>query len=132
MKANDYALCDGKIFKKAPDSQFSFVYCCGVGDFLMRSLANAEIANVLVSHIKPITSLLSHPSCRLIKPIKIMFNTIECLPPGTLFVISEKKFVKCKDFPVGCTPRTFVRYTYHKDQVPYPAPFVQGKLMFFL
>ena len=132
MKKRDYAICCGKIYKKAPDSQFSFVYCMTVRTFLKKTLAVPEIANALTSHITAVGNLLSDPACGLMKPIRILYNIIEVLPERMIFLINEKRFYKIRQFPEGCTPRTFVRYTYNKDRVPYPAPFVQGRLIKFL
>jgi len=93
----------------------------------MNSLADAELANVLVPHISAIENLLSNPSCRLIKPIVIDHNLIEVLPPNTCFKISLKKFIQIEEMPLNTSPRAFVRYTYQEDRVPYPKPFVEGK-----
>ena len=126
MIKKGFAISQGKIFKKAPDSQFTFVYCLTVNTFLKKLLGIAKVANKLASHISAVTNLLSDADCGLIKPIKILYNVIEVLPEGTIFLISEKKFYKIKQFPKGCTPRAFVRYTYQKDRTPYPRPFIQG------
>ncbi|XP_066922695.1 uncharacterized protein [Clytia hemisphaerica] len=126
MKEKSYAICNGKIYKKAPDSAFSYVYCLTVKRFLMRSLRVGSVANVLASHINSVSNLLSDPDCGLIKPLKILYNIIEVLPARTIFVISEKRFYKIRNFPEGCTPRAFIRYTYDKSYVPYPGPFIQG------
>lgn len=126
MKERGYALCDGMVYKKPDDAMFTYVKCCSVRDFLMRSLANPEIADLLAHQIDKVSGMLSDPSCGLIKPIKRLHNVIECLPPRTCFLIAEKKFVRMKRFIGSATPRAFVRYEYNKNVVPYPRPFVQG------
>ena len=127
MKKKGYAICNGRIYKKAPESQFTFVYCSNVEDFLMRSMSNGNIADAIASYTNTLSNLLSKPSCRLIKPIRRLFNIIEVLPSGTCFMILEKRFVTLKEFPEGCTPRAFVKYEYTKNVVPYPRYFVNGK-----
>ena len=127
MKDNGYALCNGSIYKRTDDSLYTYVYCLSVYDFLLRALASSEISNAIISHIGALSMLLSKPACRLIKPLTIIHNVIECLPPGFCFIISLKKFVKLERFPKDCSPRTFIRYTFNPDVVPYPRPFIQGK-----
>lgn len=73
MVSKGYSLYDGSVFKKVAESEFTSVYCSTVKEFLFRSLANGEIANVLASCISQVTNLLSHPSCRIIRPLKIDF-----------------------------------------------------------
>jgi len=127
MERKDFSISNGKIFKRIKESRYTSTYCCSVKDFLMNSLADAELANVLVPHISAIENLLSNPSCRLIKPIVIDHNLIEVLPPNTCFKISLKKFIQIEEMPLNTSPRAFVRYTYQEDRVPYPKPFVEGK-----
>ena len=126
MIKNRYALYEGSIYKKAPDSAFTYVFCCSVRKFLLRSLSNVEIANALVHYQNQVTTLLSDPSCRLIKPLIIDYNLIEVLPSKTCFHIARKEFVVHKSMRKGVSPRAFVRYRYKEDRVPYPKPFVQG------
>ena len=108
MERLGYALCSGNIYKKISESQFTYVYCCGVKDFL-DSLGDAVVANAIASHITTLESFLSSKACRVIEPIKIDYNMIECLPAGYCFRISLKKFVKVVKFPADTTPRTFIR-----------------------
>ena len=127
MAKKGYALCDGYIYKKVPEAVHTYVYCSTVQDFLMFSLSNPEIADVLTQYVSTVTNLLSNPSCRLIDPITIDFNLIECLPYGTCFNIAEKSFNQIEKMQHGVTPRAFVRYHFCEDQVPLPTPFVSGK-----
>ena len=128
MKHNGYCICRGRVYKKAPDSRFTFVSLQSVEDFVLWSLGNGQVANAVASHVGQLTNLLTKPACRLIKPISIMYNYIEVLPPGTIFVISEKKFIKVRAFPENTSPRAFIKYTYKKDRVPYPKAFIYGEL----
>ncbi|XP_066928609.1 uncharacterized protein [Clytia hemisphaerica] len=82
MRKKNYAISQGKIYKKAPDSQFTYVYCITVPKYLKKLLGIAKIANKLASHITAVSNLLSDPDCGLIKPIKILYNIIEVLPEG--------------------------------------------------
>ena len=126
MIKRNYALCNGMVYKKAPEATHTFVYCSSVKDFLLFSLSNSEVANVLTPYITTVTSLLSNPACRLIKPITINYNLIEVLPPGTCFHIVSKSFRHHNSIYSGITPIPFVMYTYVDGKVPYPLPFVTG------
>ena len=127
MLSKQYALCNGSIYRKAPESCFTYVYCCGVKEFVMRSLQNSKIANVLAQHVNNVISLLSNPACRLIKPIMIDYNLIEVQPRGTCFHIAGKFFKKhVKMRNEGVSPRAFVKHEYLEDRVPYPRPFIDG------
>ena len=90
-------------------------------------MADSMVLNAISNHLSTLITLLSNPSCRIIKPIKIDFNLIEVQPKGVVFVISKREFKRCKRLPSNTTPRTFVRYKYDANQVPYPKPFVEGK-----
>lgn len=125
MKGKGYSICGGSIFKKLEDSTFTSVYASNVKTFLLRSLANDEIANCLSTHINQVTALLSNPACRLITPLEIDFNLIEVLPKGTCFNISSKRFERHD--VLQKSPRAFVKYTFDEAAVPYPKPFVEGK-----
>lgn len=130
MERRGYSICDGLIYKRVPEAQFTSVYCSSVNDFLLFSLANNEVADVLTPHISAVTHLLSQPSCRLIKPIIIDHNIIEVLPSGTCFHIAAKMFKHHDSMKAGHTPRAFVKYEYTALSVPYPIPFVSGKDLF--
>ena len=90
MLKKNYRLCDGTIYKKAPDAKYTFVYCCSVKDFLLKTLANEEISEVLTPQIYQVIQLLSEPSCRLIKPIKILYNFVEVLPSCVIMVLIRR------------------------------------------
>ena len=79
MDKKKYALCQGYIYKKVPEGMHTYVYCSTVKDFLLYSMANHEVAEVVTGCLSNITYLLSQPSCRLVKPLKIDFNLIEVL-----------------------------------------------------
>jgi len=125
MQDNAFALFDGCIYKKAPEAVFTFVYCSSVKIFLLNLLGNPEIAEEIVSFVSTLTSLLSEPSCKLILPIKMDYNFVECLPVGTCFNIELKKF---ESYPatLNGSPRAYVRYTYAEDVEPNPEPFIEG------
>ena len=110
MKVKGYSLCNGQVFVKIKDSVHTSVYCCSAGDFIHRTLKNAEVANAVACRTEQVIKLLSNPSCRMIDPLKIDFNLIEVLPAGTCFHIAGKRFVKYDKLTVS--PRAFVKYTY--------------------
>lgn len=125
MEIKGYGLFRGKIFKKCEASKYTMVFCSNVKNFLLASLSNPDLAELLTPNIGLVTSLLSEPACRLIKPIKINYNYIEVLPEGCCFDISRKKFVMNPELN-GESPRAFVKYTYQEDRCPYPLKFIQG------
>ena len=128
METFKYCIHDGSVFKKVRESKFTYVYFSPVKQFLMRTLGNPEIADQIHAYIPSMTQYLSEKSCRLIQPITIDFNFIECLPAGYCFNITEKKFEKDPDTLEG-SPRAFVKYHY-TGVVPNPHPFTEGKLDF--
>ena len=99
--------------------------------FSSLSLRNWEVANVLISHVNQISSLLSNPKSGLIKPLKIDYNLIEVLPAGTCFHTAGKRFECPEKLKPGYFPRAFIEYVYDKDKVPNPKPFIEGKLSYF-
>jgi len=127
MKKNNFAICRGRMYKKNPSSQFTFALYSSVKEFLLKSLRDPEVADVLTPHIGSITALLSEPACGLLTPLKIDYDVIEVKPEGFCFHISEKKFLHHDKMTEGFTPRAFVPYNYIENQVPYPLPFIQGK-----
>ena len=124
MEDRKYAICNGCVYKKIDDSQFTFVYYGSIKYYILNSLDNSELANEIIPYVTPLIKLLSEPACRLIKPIKIDFNFIEVLPKGCCFNIKMKKF---EMYPkMDGSPRAFVKYNYDVDRMPNPVIFTQG------
>jgi len=94
MNQFNFGLFDGSVYKKAPESKFTFVYCSSVHDFIHHIMGNAEVADAIASFAGQIIGLLSVKACRLIRPIVIDYNFIEVQPFGTCFNISGKCFEK--------------------------------------
>ena len=93
MNKFSFAIYDGCIYRKPVEAKYTFVYCSSVHDFIHSILGNEEVAESIASHTATLISLLSVPTCRLIKPIELDFNFIEVLPHGTLFDIEKKTFI---------------------------------------
>ena len=91
---------------------------------MLNLLGNFEIADVITPHIVQLTSLLSEHACRLLEPIKIDTNFIE-VSDGLCFDIDGKKFIRNPKRLKGSS-KAYVRYTYHKDKIPNPKPFIEG------
>ena len=125
MRDNGYGLSDGAIFKKVPEAHFSYVYCCSVKEYLLSSLGNVAVADMLAGQIGTLTGLLSEPSCRLIVPTEIDYNFIEVLN-GYCFDIAGKRFVYHPNSLKG-SPRAFVKYKYVPGVVPNPQRFIEGE-----
>ena len=92
MDKCNMGIYDGVIYRKPKEAKFTFVYCASVSDFVHHALGNVEIANNIAGQVTNIISLLSVPSCRILKPIEIDHNFIEVMPYGTVFNIAQKKF----------------------------------------
>jgi len=75
-----------------------------------------------------IISLLTQPSCSIIKQISINFDYIEVLPKATFFHISKKTFVYQPE--INGSPRAFVFYNFKHGRVPKPKPFIEGIIIF--
>ena len=73
-----------------------------------------------------LTTLLSEPVCRFIKPIEIEYNFIE-VKDQYLFDIEGKHFSK-ESGSIKQSPRAFVRYKYSesKKKKKNPALFIEG------
>ena len=93
MKENDFALYQGCIYKKIIESEYTYIYCSAVREYLLNMLGNSEVADVITPYINHISNLLSEPSCKLIKPIVIDFNYIE-VNDGVCFDIERKCLLK--------------------------------------
>jgi len=125
MEKKKFAISNGAVHRKIPDSKYTYIYFGSVNTFLLQSLGNAEIADEIVTSIATLTNLLSQPKCALIKPIHIDYNYIEVQPRGTCFDIWNKCFVK-DPVELKGSPRAFVKYHYVEGRIPKPRLFVEG------
>ncbi|XP_066929136.1 uncharacterized protein [Clytia hemisphaerica] len=125
MNTFHYGLYDGSVYKKVPQSRFTYVYCSSVHDFIHFILGNDDVANTISQHVQQIISLLSVKTCRIIKPISIDYNFIEVTPHGTCFNIAKKCF-ELEPRDLKGSPRAFVKYAYDANKRPYPEPFIKG------
>ena len=62
-------------------------------DYLLNLFGIVEVADLMASHVRQLTTLLSEPACRLIKPIEIDYNFIE-VEDQYLFDTAGKRFIK--------------------------------------
>ena len=92
MIDHSYGIFDGAVYKKVPLAMFTYLHCSTAKDYLLNMLGSMEIADVIACHISQLTTLLSEPACRIIKPIVVDFNFIEVKPAGYCFNIAEKAF----------------------------------------
>ena len=83
------------------------------------------VADIVAIHVHTLTSLLSEPACRLIKPINIDYNFIE-VEEGYCFNI-EKKVFELQPKDLKGSPQAFVKYKYIEGEVPRPRRFTEGK-----
>ena len=125
MKVYLFDILLGRVYKKIPEATYTYIYCISVKDYLLNVLGNVEVADLIASHVTQLTTLLSEPACRLIKPIEIDFNFIE-VEDQYLFDIAGKRFIKESGSLKG-SPRAFIRYEYSESKNPNPVPFIEGK-----
>ena len=93
-------------------------------DYLLNLLGNVEVADLIAPHVTQLTTLLSEPTCRLIKTIEIDSNFIE-VEHQNLFDIAGKRFIKESGSLKG-SPRAFIRYEFNESKKPNPAIFIEG------
>ena len=124
MKVYLFDILLGRVYKKIPEATYTYIYCTSVKDYLLNLLGNVEVADLIASHVTQLTTLLSEPACRLIKPIEIDYNFIE-VEDQYLFDIAGKRFIKESGSLKG-SPRAFIRYEYSESKKPNPAPFIEG------
>ena len=124
MKVYLFDILLGRVYKKISEATYSYTYCTSVKDYLLNLLGNVEVADLIASHVTQLTTLLSEPACRLIKPIEIDYNFIE-VEDQYLFDIAGKRFIKESGSLKG-SPRAFIRYEYSEPKKPNPAPFIEG------
>ena len=114
----------GRIYKKIPEATYNYIYCTSVKDYLLNLLGNVEVPDLIAPHVTQLTTLLSEPACRLIKPIEIDYNFIE-VEHQYLLDIAWKRFTK-ESRSLKRSPRAFIRYEYSESKQPNPAPFIEG------
>ena len=124
MKVYLFDILLGRVYKKISEATYSYTYCTSVKDYLLNLLGNVEVADLIASHVTQLTTLLSEPACRLIKPIEIDYNFIE-VEDQYLFDIAGKRFIKESGSLKG-SPRAFIRYEYSESKKQSPAPFIEG------
>ena len=113
MKVYLFDILLGRVYKKIPEATYTYIYCTSVKDYLLNWLRNVEVADLIASHVTQLTTLLSEPACRLVKPIEIDYS-----------------FIKESGSLKG-SPRAFIRYEYSESKKPNPVPFIEGKYFHF-
>ena len=124
MKVYLFSILLGRVYKKIPEATYTYIYCTSVKDYLLNLLENVEVADLIAPHVTQLTTLLSEPACRLIKPIEIDYNFIE-VEHQYLFGIAGKRSTKESGSLKG-SPRAFICYEYSESKKPNPAPFIEG------
>ena len=114
----------GCVYKKITEATYTYIYFTSVKDYLLNLLGNVKVADLIAPHVTQLTTLLSEPACRLIKPIEVDYNFID-VEHQYLFDIAGKRFIKESGSLKG-SPRAFIRYEYRESKKPNPAPFIEG------
>ena len=126
LKVHLFNILLERIYKKIPEATYTYIYCTSVKDYLLNLLGNVEVADLIAPHVAQLTTMLSEPACRLIKPIEIDYN----LEHQYLFDFARKRFTKESGSLKG-SPRAFIRYEYSESKKPNPAPFIEGTHIHF-
>ena len=129
MKVYLFDILLGRVYKKIPEATYTYIYCTSVKDYLLNLLGNVEVADLIASHVTQLTTLLSEPASRLIKPIEIDYNFMEVVDQY-LFDNAGKRFIKESGSLKG-SPQAFIRYEYSESKKPNPAPFIEGTYFHF-
>ena len=129
MKVSLFDILLGRVYNKIHEATYTYIYCTSVKDYLLNLLGNVEVADLIASHVTQLTTLLSEPACRLIKPIEIDYNFIE-VEGQYLFDIAGKRFIKESGSLKGSL-RAFIRYEHSESKKPNPAPFIEGTYFHF-
>ena len=119
----------GRVYKKIPEATCTYVYCTRVKDYLQNLLGNFEVAGLIAPHVSRLTTLLSEPACRLIKPIEIDHNFIE-VEDQYMFDVAGKRFIK-ESGSLKESSRAFIRYQYNESKKLNPALFIKGTQFHF-
>lgn len=118
MSKLGYALHRGEIFKKVPDSRFTFEYCCSVKTFLSILGSNKKFKEPIVRHGGQLVGLLGDPESEMFRQVQINYNLIEVVK-GWCFALDERKFVQNAIEEFGrVSPRAFIRYDPEKTPEP--------------
>lgn len=129
LKEAGCALHDGEVYKKEEDAVYTYLPFKPIRTFLMESLSNSSVADVVIPCMNQLLMFLSDADCGLIKSIDIDYNFIEVQPKGYCFDIKKKEFIKDPPDLKG-SPRAFIYYNYD-GKVPYPKYFVEGKYFIY-
>jgi len=120
MKALNYGMFQGKIYKKVEGAQYTYAVKCEAREFLNSLAANEHFKGRLISEITKLNEILSDTYCEVVRPIKINYNLIEVLN-GQCWSIKEKKlmFNAISENDKGkVSPRAFCRYDSTKPPEP--------------
>ena len=77
MKVYPFDILLGRVYKKITEATYTYIYCTSVKDCLLNLLGNIEVTDLIASHVTQLTTLLSEPAYRRIKPVESEYNFIE-------------------------------------------------------
>ena len=83
----------GRFYKKIPQATYTYIYCASVKDLLLNLLGNVEVADLVAPHVTQFTTLLSEPTCRLIKSNEIDYNFTEVEDQYFLDIPGKRKWI---------------------------------------
>ena len=91
MKKLDYALFQGKIYKKKLEAKNTYTYKCDVSAFVNCLAVNASFKGRLLKNMRRVIDILADPDCEVIPSISIDYNLTE-ENAGHCWSIKERHF----------------------------------------
>ena len=77
MKKLNFAYREGDVFKRQPQSKYTFTRVCSVESFLNSLLGNAYFKDRLLTYMPRMQAILKHPDCQAIPQIEIDRDLVE-------------------------------------------------------
>jgi hypothetical protein len=120
MKALQYGLYRGKVYKKVELAKYTFTFKCEARVFVSTLASNEHFKARLLREMKKVTEILADPYCEVIRPLTIDYNLIEVMN-GQCWSIKEKKFIQnaIHETSIGLvSPRAYCKYDSSKPSDP--------------
>ena len=119
LKKLSYAYRAGDVYKRHPQSQFTYYRLCTMESFLNSLLGNAYFKDRLLNHMAKLLAILKHPDCRAISQIDIDRDLVE-VNDGWFWSFKRRRFIQhaLKESAEQLSPRAFVQYAHNDENDP--------------
>jgi hypothetical protein len=77
LKKLNYAYREGDVFKRQPQSKFTYSRLCSMESFLNSLLGNAYFKDRLLTYMSKLHGILRHPDCQAIEQIEMDRDLVE-------------------------------------------------------